>query len=228
VILQILIVFILINAVLKGSYRKPLQTALFGLLCGGFIIATCPLAVMQSKTQLADFLKDTHVAQNMAVLLTVESTVFFAFCVYELTATKRHNLLRRLLNIYPGLLIFPVLFYLLTQLVFSMTGMNFTRLSYLFAAAVALAFPLLSLLCRRLLPERESRLEATLLVSIFVCVIGLISTVNGTTVYAAINKPPNLQALSLAIGGFLLFFFIGLIINKLKWKFKNKTNGNNL
>ena len=44
---------------------------------------------------------------------------------------------------YPSLLVFPVLFYLQTELVFSFPGTSFSAISYAFAAAVVVLFPLL-------------------------------------------------------------------------------------
>ena len=56
-VISILILFILVNCLLKLSFWKGWQAALFGLICGIFITATYPVAILQSKTQLADYLQ---------------------------------------------------------------------------------------------------------------------------------------------------------------------------
>ena len=68
-IISVLILFILINCVLKLSFWRIWQAALFGAVCGAFVIATYPYAILQSKTQLADYLQNTTALQNMAVII---------------------------------------------------------------------------------------------------------------------------------------------------------------
>ena len=80
-IISVLILFILINCVLKLSFWRIWQAALFGAVCGAFVIATYPYAILQSKTQLADYLQNTTALQNMAVIITLESVVCFAYCI---------------------------------------------------------------------------------------------------------------------------------------------------
>ena len=52
-IISVLILFILINCVLKLSFWRIWQAALFGAVCGAFVIVTYPYAILQSKTQLS-------------------------------------------------------------------------------------------------------------------------------------------------------------------------------
>ena len=80
-VISILILFILVNCLLKLSFWKGWQAALFGLICGIFITATYPVAILQSKTQLADYLQNTVALKNMAVIITLEAVVCFACCV---------------------------------------------------------------------------------------------------------------------------------------------------
>ncbi|MFR7824800.1 MAG: hypothetical protein ACLU30_17610 [Odoribacter splanchnicus] len=46
-VISILILFILVNCLLKLSFWKGWQAALFGLICGIFITATYPVAILQ-------------------------------------------------------------------------------------------------------------------------------------------------------------------------------------
>ena len=62
-IISVLILFILINCVLKLSFWRIWQAALFGAVCGAFVISTSPSAILQSKTQLADNLQTTTALQ---------------------------------------------------------------------------------------------------------------------------------------------------------------------
>ncbi len=228
-IIQALMVFILINALLKLSFWKWWQTAVFSAVCAVFVIVSCRWAILQSKTQLADYLSNSEVMQNMAVLITWESMLHVAFCFVALRAIQteiRRRLWGNFLQAYPGLLLFPVLFYLLTQLIYAFPGTGFTLISYGLAAAVAVALPLLSRAVYHFLPETELRLEVHFLVNLFVCVIGLITTVNGHVTYAAMEEPIHIKAIVLSVSLFLIAFVAGILSNKIKWILFNKKQKN--
>ncbi|MCD8164870.1 MAG: hypothetical protein LUE93_01275 [Bacteroides sp.] len=123
---------------------------------------------------------------------------------------------------YPDLLFFPVLFYLLTQLIYAMPGMNFTTLSYLLAGGVGIGLVGSTYLIRYVYPEKELRLEVCFLVSLFVCIIGLISTVNGNVTYVAVSQPLHIKALLLSFSLFAVAFVTGYLWNKIKWGIRQK------
>lgn len=217
IIISILVLFIVVNCILKLSFWRGWQAAVFGLVCGVYVAATYPYAILQSKTQLADYLENTVALKNMAVIVTLESVVCFAYCIAVLQGARRQQWWMRLLKWYPSLLLFPVLFYLQTELIFGFPGADFTTISYVFAGAVVVLVPLLRLFFLRLLPEGEMRLEIHFLASLFVCIIGLLTTVNGDVTYAAVREPMNWKALGFAFGLFLALFLAGVGWGRIKW-----------
>lgn len=230
-IIQILMLFIFINCLLKLSFWKFWQVALFSIICAAFILGTYQYAILQSKTQIADYLSNKKILQDAAVIITIESALCFAFCfaaMRNMFGMKKNKALQ-LLYWYPSLLIFPVLFYLLTQCIFSLPGTNFSFISYGLAIVVLIAFPALSYVIKYLFPENELRLEVHFLVSLFVCIIGLITTVNGNVTYAAVEEPVNIKALISSCLLFVIAFIIGYLWNKMKWVIKQrKEQQNNL
>lgn len=227
-ILQILMLFIGINCLIKLSFWKVWQTALFGLLCALFMLFSESYAITLSKTKLEAFLNDTVVLQDMAVWITAESAICFGFCLVALrnlygTVKKRKWLA---LYWYPGLLLFPVLFYLLTQLIFSMPGIAFDKIARILAAAVFLLIPAGSWLLKKLFPEPELKLEIHFLLSFFICIIGLLCTVNGNTTYMPVSQQTNYEELGMTFVLFLVFTGGGLIFARLKWSFRNTLSQN--
>lgn len=235
-IIQILMLFIVLNSVLKLSFHRSWQVIVFSLLCGLFVIAVYPYAIEQSKTQLADYLSNAKIMQDSAVLVTLEASVCFAFCFLYSKKLFGGKLSRwgRILQWYISLLIFPVLFYLLTQTIFTLSGTDFKTIAYLIAVAVTVGIPLLAWLVRYLFPESDFRLEVHFIASLFVCILGLVTTVNGNVTYAAVDEPVNWHALALAFGFFAVAFAAGYGWNRLKWivrqrrELKNKTYDNQL
>lgn len=224
-IIQILMLFIAINGLLKLSFWKPWQAAAFGLVCAAFLLWAQQYAITQSKTQLQDYLQNGKVMQNMAVLITIESVVGFAYCFIALRTINGEKTKKwlRWLRWYPGLLLFPVLFYLLTQTIYAMPGRSFSTISYALAGAVFVAVPLLSALFKRMLPEEELRLEVYFLVTLFVSLIGLITTVDDVVVYAKSETPLHAKALIVSAALFVILFLMGVLWDKIRWKiFKKK------
>jgi hypothetical protein len=169
--------------------------------------------------------------QDLAVLITIESAICFAFCFAALREMFGKKIKRQiqLLYWYPGLLIFPVLFYLLTQIIFAMPGTSFTTISYLLAGSVFVGLPALSYLAGYLYPEKELRLEVHFLVSLFVCITGLITTVNGNVTYAAVKGPLNIKAFILFFAFLAVAFLAGYLWDKIKWRLRqNKELKNQL
>ena len=84
-------------------------------------------------------------------------------------------------------------------------------LSYVFAIGVVVMIPLLCYFFRYLLPEKELRLEVHFLVSLFVCIIGLLTTVNGNVTYQAV-KEPIVSGVSSLISLFICLSFFRLVM----------------
>ena len=105
----------------------------------------------------------------------------------------------------PGLLIFPVLFAVLTELIFSMPGVGFATIAWSLAAAVLIAAPLLGAGLRWLIPETEIRLELLFMVNMLIAALGVVATVNGRTAAAGTN-----EAHWSALGAVALLLLAGL------------------
>ena len=79
-IIHILMLFIVINCSFKLSFWKLWQTVIYSLIAGLFVAGTWQYAILQSKTQIADYLQNTEPLQNMAIIITLEPALCFAFC----------------------------------------------------------------------------------------------------------------------------------------------------
>ena len=71
------------------------------------------------------------------------------------------------------------MFYLLTAMLFSFTGADFSTIGYGLGAVIAVASPTLALGLKALLPDRFSRLELIFYLNCIVAMLGVVATVNG-------------------------------------------------
>lgn len=225
-IILILMLFIAINCAFKLSLWKWWQAGIYSLIVAIFAFMAYPYAILQSKTQIADYLQNTEALQNMAVIITLESALCFGFCVTYLRGMfgKKNPWWTKLLWWYPSLLLFPVVFYCLTECIFTFVGTSFTTVACFVAGTTFTGIPVLAQLTKYLVPEKDLRLEIHFLVSLFVCILGLLTTVNGKTVYAAVDEPVHWDAVTLALSLFIGLFIVGYVWNQIKYPLIQRWN----
>lgn len=186
-IVLILILLTAFNFLLKQTFWKPVAVGAATGIATIFVILLWPYAIEQSKTQIADWLSDNQLMLDTSVVLTLEIVVQMAFCLLAVHVANyspvknRMMVAYRLLYWFPGVLIIPVLFFGLTQAIFSFPGVSFKLIAWLFGLFVFVVIPLGRWLIKWLLPEEDLRLELFFLTNALVAILGIIATVNGRT-----------------------------------------------
>lgn len=176
----------------------------FCVAIGAAVWLTTDYAAGLSKPQMEDWLHDTTILQNVAVICIIDGL----FCR---------------LKQYPGLLILPAAFYVLCQLLFSLTGVDFQTTGLLLAVALAATLLILSKAMTWLLPQRSDRYILHTTITILLCLVSLIATQQTVMVYPAINQNVIMEYISKALFGIanillipdvimLIFFFIRSLI----------------
>ncbi|MBR1516727.1 MAG: hypothetical protein IJ620_01090 [Bacteroidales bacterium] len=212
-IVYVLILFIVLSCLFKLSVWKWWQCVIYSILLSIFAWWSVDFAVVQTKTQMADFLQNTEALQSVAILITIESAVGIAYALSFLNGTSHRGFWSRMvagvMKFYPSLLMFPVVFYLLTQTVFVAVGVPFQTIGMLFALAIVVLIPLLSSAVRWLLPDETWRVELYFMLVISVCILGLVATQNGRMVYAVSEAPIEWGSLVSTLALFMTMAFVG-------------------
>lgn len=183
----VLILLVCFNFMLKQTYSKRWAVAAVSIICALFVGLAWPYAIEQSKTQIADWLANPALMLDTSVILSIEVCIQLSFCMLAVhmmtggTAKPRTLWMYRLLRLFPGFLIFPVLFSGLVALIFSFPGTSFSTLAWGMAAGVLILIPSGTILLRCLLPEKELRLELLFLTNALTAILGIVATVNGRT-----------------------------------------------
>ena len=218
VVLVILLLGTLVFA-LKLSLRAPrwwwVWAAVLALATG----LAAPVASHQSKTQIADFLQSPALMADAAVLLTLEVALVVAYCWLAVSpepAKRTGRWARRLLEFFPGSVVFLALFSLLVWLMFTLTGTAFSLIAWLLAAAVLAVIPALAGLLRWLLPDPSLRLELLFMTALLMGMLGVVATVNGRTAVASSAAVEWLPLLAV-----VLLVLLGLAAGLLIRKFRN-------
>lgn len=218
VVMMILVCF---NYILMQSYRKPYAVVMSAVCCALFVGLTWQFAIEQSRSRITDWLADTTLMLDVAVVLTLEVLIQTSFCILAARIQTSGKVkpvtlwIYRLLRWFPGVLIFPVLFSLLVTLIFAMPGVSFALLAWSLAAVVFIAIPIGAYMLRKLLPEKEIRLELLFLANVIIAILSVIATVNGQTAVAGVNDVDWW-----ALSGVMLLVVAGLVGGALIYRIK--------
>lgn len=223
----VLMILVCFSFMLKQTYRKNRSVAVIAVVCALFTGLMWPYAIEQSKTQIADWLADTALMLDTAVLLTLEVILQMTFCMLAAHVQtsgplrKRTLWMYRALRWFPGILIFPVLFSALVALIFAFPGVSFSLLSWSMAAGVLILIPAGTWLLRRVMPEKDVRLELLFLVNALIAVLGVVATVNGRTAVAGISGA-DWSALAALVVIIVLGALAGFVAYRIKLKKRAK------
>jgi len=215
----IILMMILVSSsfILKLTFMRTWQIVVEVAAIAIFIIFSVDLAVMQSKTQIEEWVQTPDLMLDVAVILTIDVAIQIAFCISMINdgIGFKEKIFRSILLFIPGLLIFPAAFYLLVSMIFSLTGIEFTAVGYGLGIGLIILLPLFSLCMKFLLPEKFCRLELIFYLNCIIGMLGVIATVNGRAASVGVNEL-NLPALLSIIGIGLSGYISGFLLYKRK------------
>lgn len=222
-VVLVMMILVCFNYILKQTYRKVYSVAFSAIACALFVGLMWPYAIEQSKSQISDWLANSALMLDIAVILTLEVAVQMAFCVLSAhiqTSGKVKPItiwVYRVLRWFPGVLIFPVLFSLLVSAIFALPGVSFSLIAWVLAAIVFIVIPLAAWGVKWLLPEKEIRLELLFLSNALIAILGVMATVNSQTAVAGISDVDWK-----ALGGVVSLLICGLALGIIAYRIKLK------
>ena len=219
---------LIVSFLLKISFYRPWAVGLVAAVVALFTAFSWPLAITQSKTQIADWLSNPTLMADTAVLLTVEVALQMVFCFLYVNDGSRsprriHRWLYALLYGFPGILHLAVFFSLLVFLIFRFPGVSFQLVATGLAAGTALFVPVAVWCLHRLLPVVESRVEMLFLTNMLIAALGVVATVNGRTAVAGVTEI-DIPALALLLLLLVIGALAGMALRRLHFYMKEKKN----
>lgn len=202
---------------IKLAFARPAVIVAVGVVCALFVGLAWPWAVDRSRAQIAYWLSRSDLMRDTSVLLCLDVAVSMAYCILAASLrsgakVKKSTLVGcRLLRLYPGLTVFVVLFFVLLAAIFNFPGCDFPTVAWTLAAVVGVAVPALAFGVRWLVPEKELRLEIMFLLNMFIAMLAVIATVNGTTAVTGVESVewvPLAGVLSIVAAGALCGYLV--------------------
>lgn len=214
IVADTLILLIVLQTALRLSQRNGWLQLTYCLVVGAALWWTVSFAAELTKPQVETWLHNTAILQDVAV-----------FCILDalLCLPSIFHLPFSIIRFYPGLLILPASFYVLCQMLFTMSGTSFHTTGLLLAAVLSATLLLLSVVSTRLLPQKTDRSILHTIITILICLTSLMATQQAVTVYPAINQNIIMDYISRVLFGIanillipdvimLILFFIRSLI----------------
>ncbi|MDE6483034.1 MAG: hypothetical protein K2L01_04665, partial [Rikenellaceae bacterium] len=177
-VVLVMMILVCFNYIMKQTYRKFYSVVFSAVVCALFTGSMWHYAIEQSKSQISVWLSDSALMLDVAVILTIEVAIQMAFCLLsahiDTSGKVKPRTIRtyRILRWFPGVLIFPVLFSLLVSVIFALPGTSFPLVAWSLAGVVLIVLLGGTYGMKRLLPEKEIRLELLFLSNAMIAVLG--------------------------------------------------------
>ena len=217
IVIDLLVLLVVVQTSLRLSqWTNGWLRIAFCVTLGIAVYLCTDYAAGLSKLQMAAWLHDTSVLQNIAILCLLDALLTFSPlmpCIDFPHARPFENKfldkpsgkaerswlsLNRKVHLFP-FLIFPAVFYVLCQLLFTMTGTDFHTVGLLLGIVIALLLPLLSKALSWLLPQCSDRSLLHLAVTIILCLACLINAQGAAnSQFSILNSQLNANALAAA------------------------------
>ena len=196
IVADTLILLVVIQTVIRLSQWSNIWLRLvYCLAIGAIIWWSVDYAAGLSKLQVSGWLHNTSILQNIAVV-----------CILDALLSR--------IRFYPGLLILPAAFYVLCQMLFTLTGVSFQTTGLLLGVALAAILLLLSKGMIWLLPQKTDRNILHTIITILICLICLVATQQSVMVYPAINQNIIMEYISRALFGIANILLIPDVIGE--------------
>lgn len=229
VVVIIIMMLVCLSLLLKLTCLPSWGILVVCIILAFFVGLSWEEAAGQSKTRISDWLQNPDLMLDIAVLLTVDILIQISFCILNAgsiageSLSKMQKFLRAATLWFPGILIFPTIFALLVEVIFTFTGVDFITLAWSLAALILIVGVAAPLFIRWLIPETDLRLELIFMINALIALLGVVATVNGRTAVAGTNSV-RWQALLAVIIILLSGAALGLII--FNHKLKNQLSRN--
>ena len=182
-----LAVLIILLLCVKMSFLGLYPCLSMALLFAVFTGLSWPVAIRQSSLGIAAWMNDPALMLDTAVVLSVEVLLQIVYCLlstelmYGGSRKKAVLILHGLLQYFPGILCFPVVLFMLMRSIYLFPGVSFAKVAWIMAAIVFIIIAAVAIGVKKIIPEKEIRLELLFLLALLELVLGVITTVNGTT-----------------------------------------------
>ncbi len=210
--MQTLIIILFILAFLSLTLQlslieKKFSTIIFYVLAVVILYFLYPYAIEQSYAKFKSLIQNAHIMSNIMVLQIVECLLGLLFSIFLIRTYYKERVYKffKFFNYFPGLIIFPAIFYAESAVFLNISGMDFQFLAIMIALVLPAIIIGMKIIIKFLIPEYDLRLELKFILHILQLVTAVIISIN-------LFKLPTANVVSdFHISQLLVFFGLVLV-----------------
>ncbi|HAJ98411.1 MAG TPA: hypothetical protein DCM62_00140 [Bacteroidales bacterium] len=214
-LVHLLMALIVIHFVFRQSMQRLGVNLACAVIAGLSLVLLQPAITAQSKTQLEGFLTNPEVLSTLTILVILECVLVAAWCFAKQSKSGKKPAVAKILEWFPGVMAWPVLWYFLARAIFEFPGASFQNIALIVAAGVFIILATVPTLIRNILPENDLRKELLFMLSMLLIMLSAIAPVQGTPIFSTTQNPQLLSLLTFVTFASLLFGG-GILLNKIK------------
>ena len=152
----------------------------FSLSLGVFLLFTHSYALEINKLELQRVLSTQSAIMNISLFVMIDMLLSCYFCVARIQSHEDSAKFRwytKVFRFMPSLLIYPALYYIQITLFFTLTGVDFLKISIGLASITVILFIAASFFMRKLIDDKDTLIELIILLTLFVCALVICCTI---------------------------------------------------
>ena len=199
----------------------------FSLLLGVFVVLSHPYVVELNKLQVQRMLSERSALFDISLVVMVDSLLTVYFCLARLRDREpgqHFAWYTTLVRHMPSLLIFPALFYLHINLLFSLPGVAFTTVTWGLAAGVVAVFVAASLFARSLIGGKDLLIELIMLLTLLLFLLTVCSAVfHPSNTVISHSAPVDWLGCLGTLGLLLVLTLVGWLLTAVRRRLQKKS-----
>ncbi len=176
----ILLILAFLSFVLQLTLFEQDRTAIvFCIVAAVGIYFMYPFAIEQSYSKFQQLMQNQHKLSNIMVVQIIECLLGLLFSIFliRMFYGEKVNKVFKYFKFFPGIIIFPALFYAESAIFLNVTGVDFKILAIIVAVVLPATIFLINKSLKYLVPEYDLRLELKFMLHILQLIVAVIISI---------------------------------------------------
>ncbi len=211
----ILFVLVFLSLVIQLSLiHQKYSTVVFYILSSVILYFLYPFAIEQSYSKFKSLTQNVQTVSNFMVVQIIECLLGILFSIFliKIFYNERVHKFFKYFIFFPGLIIFPAIFYAESAIFLNVSGMNFQLLAVIIAISLPAIIIGLKIMIKVLIPEYDLRLELKFILHILQLLTAIVISINIFKLPTAnIESDFHISQLLVFFGLVFIFGIVGLV-----------------
>lgn len=159
--------------------KRKIVYLIWLIVIAGFIYISHPKAIELSHTHISILLADKSAIENFMVIQIIEAICGIMLSIYltRLYYGEPVKKIFRYLKYFPGIILFPAVFYSSGYVFINIVALNFKLMAFIISIAIPTLFWVFHLVIKKALPEFDLRIELKFVIHVVQLLLAVIISI---------------------------------------------------